>query len=75
VFRKFGYGKGGVLISIFRRVHSRCLPAVSGGRDIVRRDRYRYAVVTASSRDVCLRCQVAATILDAGAFNRIFVRV
>jgi hypothetical protein len=32
-------------------------------------------VVTAFGREVCLRYQVAATILDAGAFNRIFVRV
>ena len=45
---------------------------MSGGRDDVR---YSYVVVVASGRDVCLRCQVAATILDAGAFNRFFVRV
>jgi hypothetical protein len=56
-------------------IHLRCMPAVSGGRDDVGCDRYMYVVVAASGRDVCLRCQVAATILDAGVFNRFFVRV
>jgi hypothetical protein len=63
----------GAFNRIFVRVQPRCLPAVSGGRGLVGCD--RYVVVTVFGRDVCLNCQVAATMLDAGAMIRFFVRV
>ena len=63
----------GAFNRIFVRVQPRCLPAVSGGRGLVGCD--RYVVVTVFGRDVCLNCQVAATMFDAGAMIRFFVRV
>ena len=43
---------------------------MSGGRGDGGRD--RHVVVIASSRDVCLHCQVAATMLDVGAIIPFF---
>ena len=54
IWKRKGRGIG---FKLQQGIHSRCLPAVSVGCDDV-------------GCDVCLRCQVAATLLDAGVLNR-----